>query len=157
MPEPTILTYAGYENDVRRLLGLDSSSLSDEDINSLVYLGQAELYIKDDNVLPLWATYLAAGGTDKTLLQLATLHILAHHIRSSNEGFGLFPSSVKEGEAMVSFSGGSSSTKKNANGRDQLFEKAWEYILKLKGTETNVSVISTALPEYDKITGRENT
>lgn len=47
MPEPTILTYAGWEQDARLIIGTTEQELTDAQLYSIILLGQAERYVKE--------------------------------------------------------------------------------------------------------------
>lgn len=146
-----ILNYAGFEKSVRRVLGLesdDTDSLSSEDIHDLVFITQAEAYIKSK--LPDWATYT---GSNLEYLRLATIYYLAHLIAKDGNIVVGGLSKITDGDASVSYA-----TPFTAQGREQsipqlLFSKCWFFIYTLLGSYSNRAYMTTGLPDTDVITG----
>lgn len=143
MAEPTILRYVGWETDVRVILGIDENDLTDAQLASRPLLGDAELYVK--SVVTGWQDLT---GDDKTLLELATLYMIAHYVKESSS-FNM-PSTIKDGENYISWG---HRTKSESNEQKNIyFNKAWEKLEKLVGVSAK-AIGGTAAPEYDIITG----
>lgn len=143
MPQPTILTYAGWEEDARFILGVTVYDISDAQLRSIAVLGQAEAYVKDK--ISNWEEL---EGQDLNYLRLAVLYMMAFYVRE-NLVFTM-PTSIKDGENAIAWGRNVNMKKEEAN---PFYIKAWECIYTILGTYTDVSPMGISLPSYDVITG----
>ncbi len=143
MPNPTILTYAGWEQDVRTIMGLDSADVTDNQLHSITLLGQAEQYVK--RAVPKWAELT---DDSKTLLQLATLYMIAHSLRENTTL--MLPQTIKDGENYISWGNRSRISNEEKN---LFYDKAWECIELITGIRNDRKFIGRSVPKLNLITG----
>lgn len=143
MPEPTILTYAGWEEDARSIMGYSESDISDIQLHSITLLGQAEHYVK--SVVDDWQDLT---GNNKTLLQLATLYMIAHYLRE-NSSF-MMPTTIKDGENYISW--GNRQRIEQAE-KNLYYDKAWECVEMIQGIKNSVGIMGLSVPRLNLITG----
>ncbi len=143
MAEPVILRYAGWENDVRVILGVGEEDITDAQLASRTLLGDAELYVR--SVVTNWQDL---EGDDKTLLELATLYIIAHYVKETSS-FSM-PSTIKDGENYISW--GHRTKSESSADKNLYFDKAWEKLEKLVGVVNN-GIAGISSPDVDVITG----
>lgn len=143
MPEPTILTYAGWEQDARLIIGTTEQELTDAQLYSIILLGQAERYVKERII-----NWEDLEGESLMMLRLAVLYMIAHYAKE-NMAF-LMPTTLKDGENYISWGNRGKSSQKDI---DPYYDQAWEYIYTLLGTYTEKAVARISLPNLDLTTG----
>jgi len=141
--ENRILNYAGWEEDVRTIMGLSSYDISDIQLNSISLLGQSERYVK--KAVTNWKELT---GDDLMLLKLAVLYMIAHALRENTTL--MLPQTIKDGENYISWG----NRGRIPEGERKLFyDKAWECIELITGAKTDRSFFCLSSPNLNLITG----